>query len=316
MNKDLQAYVKLLSDRDTKTLEGRSLKTTEETGELAKKVLAHTQSAGSLHRFVTATCVLEECADVMLSAISAAYKLGFSQEDLESMMMQKAQKWDSLQERELGTKYPLPYEIHITVEHANIEDFKTACASLGVKPILLALQIRASETVLHDVMTSSTHLGDNTTAVLEMNRIAGGLEVQGFKVVRRKIETVPWHPAAPSDKSGVRTMPAGTYFESHLNILVVPQSLMNGGEKHFLESVASRHGAHLSKNAFKQYSETEYTLMMTLRSHQASREEFEQRRDALTNELKQHNFELEKVITEFAIYDSKNNHDNAWLLAN
>lgn len=317
MNKDLINYIHELSDRDTKDLTGRTLKSGEEVGELAKKVLAFTQAAGSLHRIVAAQDVMEEAADVILCSLSIVRHMGFTMEDLESTLMLKAQKWDSLQERELGTKYPLPYEIHVTVENANVEDFKTACAALGVKPILLALQTRASETVLHDVMTSSTHLGDNNTAMLEMNRIAGGLEVQGFKVVRRKIETVPWHPAAPSDKSGVRTMPPGTYFESHLNILVVPQphSLMNGGEKQFLQAVAKRHDAHLSQNAFKQYSETEYTLMMTLRSHHANREEIEQRRDKLTSELKQHDFDIEKVITEFAIYDNKSSHDSAWLTA-
>lgn len=314
MNDHLIKYVQLLSDRDTKTLDGRSLKTSEETGELASKVLPHTQSAGSLHRFVTAAGVLEECADVMLSAMSVAYKLGFTQEDLESMMVRKAQKWDDIQRREVSVTGPLPFEIHITVEDAIVEDFKAACSSLGVKPIFLALQDRDGNARMRDVMTSSVHLGDSTTALVEMHRIANGLKDHGFRVVRNKIETVPWHPAAPSDVDGVRSMPQGCYFESHLNILVKAATDEDRERvQGRLKGYATVLGAHLSRNIFKEYSPTEFTVMMTLRSYDATRETFQIKVDKLVAGLKEGGFEMEKIIVEFAIYDDKNAHDAAWL---
>lgn len=314
MNNDLIEYVQLLSGRDTKTLDGRSLKTAEETGELASKALAHTQSAGSLHRFVTAAGVLEECADVMLCAMSVAYKLGFSQEELESMMMRKAQKWDVIQRREMQVVGPLPFEIHITVEDAIVNDFKAACASLGVKPIFLALQDRDGNARMRDVMTSSVHLGDSTTALVEMHRIANGLKDHGFRVVRNKIETVPWHPTAPSDIDGVRSMPQGCYFESHLNILIKAATDEDRERvKEQLKRYATVIGAHLSRNIFKEYSPTEFTVMMTLRSYTDVRETFQKKVDSLVANLKAGGFELEKVIVEFACYDDKTNHDAAWL---
>ncbi len=316
MNNELLTYVQQLSDRDTKDLNGKTLKTGEETGELAKKVLAYTQSAGSLHRFVAAENVMEECADVILCALSIVHHLGFTREDLESMMMQKAQKWDSLQQRELGTKGPYPYEIHVTVESADKKQFIQACQELNVKPIFLALQNRAGDTKLHDVMTSSVHFGNDQSALLELERIAGGLTVMGLSVVRRKIETVPWHPAAPSEINGVSNMPAGCYFESHLNVIVKAESPAEVSlERKSLQAIAELHGAHLSKNVFKEFSPTEFTLMLTLRSYVVQREAFEVRRDAMLQSLKEQGFEVEKVITEFAVYDSKNEHDSAWLTA-
>ncbi len=314
MNNELLTYVQQLSDRDTKDLNGKTLKTGEETGELAKKVLAYTQSAGSLHRFVAAENVMEECADVILCALSIVHHLGFTRQDLESMMMRKAQKWDSIQQRELGTKGPYPYEIHVTVESADKKQFIQVCNSLNVKPIFLALQNRSGETKLHDVMTSSVHIGSDQSALLELERIAGGLTVMGLNVVRRKIETVPWHPAAPSVVNGVFNMPAGCYFESHLNVIIKAESPAEFDRKRKdLKGVAEQHGAHLSKNVFKEFSPTEFTLMMTLRSYVVQRETFETRRDALHQTLQSLGFEVEKVITEFAVYDSKNDHDSAWL---
>jgi hypothetical protein len=46
-------------------------------------------------------------------------------------------------------------------------------------------------------MTSSKHFGDNRSAYDESLRIVNELKDYGYKVVRSKIESVPWHPAAP-----------------------------------------------------------------------------------------------------------------------
>ena len=81
MEKELLKYIKTLTDQDTKTLIGKALKTSEETGELAKKVLPYENAAGTLHRFVEKESILEECADIFLCVQSIAYQLGFSDED-------------------------------------------------------------------------------------------------------------------------------------------------------------------------------------------------------------------------------------------
>jgi len=115
----------------------------------------------------------------------------------------------------------VPYEIHVTVEEADVDRFREACADLGVKPLLLALQL-ASGGVARDVMTSSIHRGDDPSAKGEARRIGEGLAAAGFRVARTKIETVPWHPLAPSRENGLEAA-GGRYFEAHLAVACRPE---------------------------------------------------------------------------------------------
>lgn len=314
MNPQLLSYIRELSLRDPKTLSQKALKAAVELGELSKKILAFENAAASTHRFVERRDIAVEVADVALCVLSVAYELNFSDEELESIMWAKAEKWDGLQVREAGVKYPLPYEIHVTVDQASPEEFKAACADLEVKPIVLALQDKEGVTMLHDVMTSSVHMGNNQTAALEVERIVAGLTAKGLNVVRRKVETVPWHPAAPSNVSGVNIMPKDCYFESHLNVVISATDAVHREQlMTSLSDITKKHNAHLSRNAFKMLSDTAFTIMVTLRSYTALREEFDQLRNALVSDITEASFPVEKVITEFSVFDSKVSHDKSWL---
>lgn len=316
MNPRLLAFVRALTEADRKTLSQKALKTTEEVGELAKKVLPFDNAFATTHRFVEKRDILVECADVILCALSVAYDLGFDDEAIEEMMATKAEKWAGLQAREAGVKYPLPFELHVTVQSAPADAFRQVCETLKVKPIFLALQDRSGATVLEDVMTSSVFFGDNRQALDELERIAQGLADAGLAVVRKKIETVPWHPAAPSEKNGVATMPPGGYFESHLNVIVEAANAEEAqAKREQLADIARAGGAHLSRNVFKKLSETAFTVMMTLRAYNGTREQFDVSRDWLAGALDVSGFQVEKVITEFSIYDTKNAHDASWLRA-
>ncbi|MBC8737374.1 hypothetical protein F6X40_11220 [Paraburkholderia sp. UCT31] len=326
MSPQLYEFIRQLSAADKKTLVGKALKTSEEVGELAKKVLPFENAHATTHRVVEKRDILEEACDTVLCAMSIVFDLGFNEADFEEMLFRKGEKWASLQARESGVKYPLPFELHVTVslKHRDhmpaalaLDAFRSACHQLDVKPVVLALQDRAGATVLQDVMTSSVFSGDNRHALDELNRISTHLNYRGFEVVRRKLETVPWHPAAPSSENGVSVMPPGGYFESHVAVVM---DLAEGGAEEALvrkrlEALATAHGAHLSRNAFKQLSPTAFTVMMTLRAYDGTREAFETARDALTSDLRAGGFAFEKVITEFSLFDSKSSHDSAWLAA-
>ena len=160
------------------------------------------------------------------------------------------------------------------------------------------------------------HEHRNASALTEVNRIADGLAAAGYLVVRRKIETVPWHPAAPSELNGVRTMPAASYFEAHFNVIVsaaTPDTFE--AQREALVGLARTHGAHLSRNVFKQLSPTQHTLMLTLRSYADTRERFTERRDVLMAALTAGQFVCDKLITEFSLFDSRVTHDASWLEA-
>ena len=304
MDKKLIDYIQNLTRSDRKTLGQKALKLSEEVGELAKVILPYENAYATTHRFVEREKILEEIADCYLVLTSIAYDLSFDYEDLEKMVAKKVKKWASLQDREVS--YPIPYEIHVTVKiSASVDEFKNACRDLGVKPIFLDLQMRNSDAVIKDLMTSSVVIGDNRTAYEEMKRISSGLSAAGFEVLREKIETVPWHPAAPWDSS--QPMPLNCYFESHLNVL------LSADREEVLTCIAKAHSAHKSKNAFKVYEDGSYTIMVTLRDYTATHDSFREKLRLLKEELLLSDFSIEKEIVEFSVYDSRVSHDADWL---
>ncbi len=304
MNKQLLDFIQQLSIRDKKTLSQKALKNAEECGELAKAVLPYDGAYGTNHRFTDKTKILEEVADVILTSISIAYDLGYSTDDIEEMLDHKSNKWFELQTKEDKLKYPIPYEIHVTVKRPNdIEKYKIDCQKLEVKPIVLDLE--NSKGNMTDVMTSSKFYGDNRGAYEKTKELSDSLKSMGYDVLREKIETIPWHPAAPTKKGH---MPKDCYFESHVGVKVMDDSC-----REVLNEIAESHNAHISRNFFKKLTSGEYVLMLTLRDYDTTSELFKGQVDSLISTLHLKGFEYEKEIIEFAIYDTKMSHDFNWL---
>jgi NTP pyrophosphatase (non-canonical NTP hydrolase) len=300
------AYARILTSRDKKTLSQKALKVAEEVGELAKVVNPYEGAHSTTHRFIDRSRILEEVVDTILCASSIAYELGFTDDECQSMLMQKLQKWDGLQVAESLAKYPLPYEIHVTTKHGSVPAFRLACERIGVKPVLLDLHLRDGG-VMKDMMTSSVFLGDNAGSLREAERIAAGLRESGYEVVRIKIETVPWHPAAPSRKRPDSEMPKDCYFECHLNVICTPETEAR------LRGLACANAAHVSRNVFKRLGDGSFTLMVTLRSYAGTSEAFRERVDAFKGVLEAASFAAEKEIVEFSVYDTKVRHDGEWI---
>lgn len=300
----------LLSEQDDKDITGKTLKTQEEVGELAKYVLPFVNSSGTLHRFVSKNNVLEEAVDTILSAGSIiadlVAKYDVTEDEVSSMFIKKLGKWGEIQHKESGVdKEKIPFEIHVTVQIVNthqIDMFQHLCEEINVKPILLDLH--SSDVVIKDMMTSSTLFGNNADALFEMERICRFLSAHGFVIQRKKIETVPWHPAAPIDE---QDMPTNCYFESHLGVIV------NDEEKVKLVQIAEHHDLHISRNAFKKLEDDRYVIMATKRSYDMSRSAFEAEVAKCKQVLELRDFTIEREIIEFSVYDSNISHDFLWL---
>ena len=308
MNQHLLDYIKLLTKKDKKSLIGKALKTSEEVGELSKKILPFCNAGGTVHRFVTKKDVLEETVDVMLSVLSIAYDLGFNDTDIEDVMYEKALYWNELQTKEENiNSSEIPFEIHITVNTSDLNSFKDICSTLNVKPIILELQNFKNDNILQDVMTSSNFIGSNTDAYNEVKRLSTSLKDSGFNVIREKIETVPWHPSAPSKKDSNIIMPKNCYFETHFNVICSYK------RKKFLKVLAEKWDCHLSRNIFKKIDDTNYKIMITYRDYNTTYEAFKERIELIKSEFIEHKYDVEKVIMEFAIYDTKISHDFNWI---
>ncbi|RWZ87230.1 MAG: hypothetical protein EO766_11940 [Hydrotalea sp. AMD] len=317
MQQGLFDIIKQLSTTDEKTLTQKTLKLGEEFGELAKKVLPYENGFATTHRFVTQENILEEVADVLLCAYSIAYDLGFDNDDIEEKMKEKTFKWNKLQQNSIKGKFPLPFEIHVTVRLPNsewVQEFKDACAMIGVKPIVLDLGHSAQ-----DVMTSSVIITDNKGAYDEMRRISQLLSHHEFNVVREKIETVPWHPAVP--QSRFDEIVTDRYFESHINIVVSQEErnkLMD-----WVETSGANIQGHFSNNIFKKLNETDLVQMLTLRSSTISgiwidnAEDFTNYVNRVIEVLNDVSFlrknAVLKHVIEYAIYDTNVSHDTTWI---
>lgn len=349
---NLNEYIKSLSINDKKTLSQKALKTCEEVGELAKAVLPFDSAPGTNHRFIDREKILEEIADVYLTNISIAYSLDFTDEEIEDMIQKKAMKWQEIQSKESKSEFPLPFEIHVTIDFDELfnrewlgkiessgvirypisdrkkerkewtdkilEKFKDTCSKIGVKPIVIDLEINSEN--IKDVMTSSKHFGDNRSAYEESERIANYLSKLGYKVIRKKIETVPWHPAAPIISTG-KEIPNSCYFESHIGVIIHPSqkndlidfvesTLKNG---HLIELDGT---AKLSQNFFKKSNDDKFINMLTYRNNICGSPKFKLEVEGIKHLLVEEGFEFEKVEVEYAIYDTNVSHDNMWLKEN
>ena len=320
---NLNEYIKSLSLRDKKTLSQKALKTCEEVGELAKAILPFDSAPGTNHRFIDREKILEEISDVYLTNISIAYSLDFSDEEIYDMIQKKAMKWQEIQSKEEKSSFPLPFEIHITVDLNDVENkksfvnkFKDSCKSICVKPIVIEFQL--DNDTLEDVMTSSKHFGDNRSAYEESERISNQLKEMGYKVIRKKIETVPWHSAAPII-DGVLPIPNNCYFESHIGVTITPeqkdklQNYVNFLNDSFEDSECGG-VAKLSQNFFKKSKDgSKFVNMITYRNNLCGYETFKEEVELIKLSLMSNEFEFEKVEIEYAIYDSNIHHDDIWI---
>lgn len=316
MNTELLKQIQYLSKEDTKTLSQKAGKITEELGELFKVLLPYEDAAGTYHRFSTPEQLLEECADIMLSALSVAYHLNYSHGEIEEMMKSKAAKWYGLQEKERDINYPIPFEIHITLNRhdhmpVNIEEFKEQCKLAGVKPILLDLQTKNNK-IIKDVMTSSTLFGTNRSAYDEATRICDVFnDVFGFvyDVTRTKIESIPRHPMSPRSEN--ETMPKGCYFESHIPLIVGIDDLNTDDIVKDLKS-AYNLDVHVSRNTLKRLN-NDSVIMLTFRDKNTYLIRFLNDVATIEEYLKVNDYTLGKTHSEFSVYDSNSDHDNEWI---
>jgi NTP pyrophosphatase (non-canonical NTP hydrolase) len=318
IDKQLLDFIKSLSENDTKTLTQKALKTSEEVGELAKAVLPFEGAAGTLHRFTDKEKILEEACDTMLCSMSVANQIA-TEKEISDMLWAKSRKWSELQCKEGKTKFPIPYEIHITVnKDADFKLFKMVCENMiseniNVKPLAIDLYSHSGEIILDEVMTSCKFIGNNQTAYGNMDVTTRALIKAGFKIVRQKIETVPWHPAAPSI-DGHRDM-RNKYFESHIELMCTLQNLP-AIQKFLNESLRD---THVSINTAKPVeADGRRPILITLRDYNAIYEPFRADTQNLYNLLEGRGpiygwDSVQKPVIEFSLYDTNISHDNSWI---
>lgn len=314
-NAELIELIKNLTKSDKKNLAQKTIKLFSEAGELSGKVLPYVNAFATRHNFSTKNDIIEEIADIILVTLSIGYDIGMTDEELHYQLIKKTNKWATLQNDESKLTDKIPFEIHITIDSANIEDFKSDCKECGVKPILLDLY--NSKTVINDIMTSSKFSGDNRSVLEEVKRIEDFFNDKKYSIKRSKIETVPWHPASPKTENDA--MPKNCYFESHIPIIVNTEyvgwhGIISDLINKFTESY-KQYSVRISRNALKKYDKTSSLFMLTIRSAETYYDHFSNAVTDLKSKFEEYlpRDVANKNEIEFSIYDTNIAHDNKWM---
>jgi len=185
------------------------------------------------------------------------------------------------------------FEIHVTVAPpSDYENFRTDCMLLGVKPLRLSLLSRSGAVVMEDYMTSSKHKLAFEGATEACADIADKLASWGYTVLRKKIETVPWNPMEKE------------YLESHLEVTCYDTESF----REFLVPIAIDNNGYISHNTNKPG-----VYMLTLRAFDTPFWVFEDKVEDIRDGLLRQGFEVGDVEIEAAVYDTRYDHDKAWL---
>jgi hypothetical protein len=275
----------------------------EEAGELAKAILPYEGACGTNHRLPNRDKIAEECADSMLVAYSIMKSMQLSDDEIVRMIQKKTDYWQFLQDNEhLAKLDDLIFEMHVTVDHIkDLETFKTDCAELGVKPIILDL-FTDGETI-KDMMTSSHYKGTTKGATEYSRDLVRRLTEKGYKVVREKIETVPWHPASKV----AHLQNEKKYFEAHVAFSpLADEQCLN----HFRRKFNVRFSANTMKKGDRSMQ------MGTLRRpSEVGIDQFTELLNTVISEMRMLFREepMEKPVIEYALFDDNQKHDRKWI---
>lgn len=282
------------------------------------KTMVNADSTASFSKtFSGKEVIANKAVDILTNTYIALMKIGLNAGEIDNLIRSKLTEMAGTI-HSLDQKYP--FEIHITAEIPSnssyeeyLQKFVATCSIAKVKPIMLDLQSQASQHVMNDATTSSKLYGTEKEARDEVERICKILTESNFKVIRKKIETAVWHEKAQKEK-----LNPGEYFECHVGLLIPTSNIEE--RMQILSQLCKKHSPHLSRNTMKNTENGNLVQMATIRTYESpdvkkisNRKFFENTIESFAKELTERGFEYEKLVYEFAIYDTRNSHDKAWL---
>lgn len=199
------------------------------------------------------------------------------------------------------------FEAHVTVEAdpADRDRFRTLCAELGVKPVLIELPAGKSPS---QPMTGSYHRGTVQAAAGEVAAVARRLRAAGFAVTRVKLEAVATNDGVPDTDAEAATFPPGCYFEFHVKLALPADTDLDA-----LRSACDRFGARLSRNAFKQSADGRSERFVTLRLYGVGHRTAFARLAELEAGLGEAGYAVVNRQREYSVFDSHVGLDAGWL---
>lgn len=200
---------------------------------------------------------------------------------------------------------PDRFETHLTVESGamrHVDAIERFATEHGLKLVQIELPRGAHPCQPMLSWRSEGALRECLSSAAEMVQ---RLEAQGFRVVRTKIEASPCNADVPQ---GETPSAAGTYFESHVKLLLDAQA-----DQAELCDIAMAHGAHLSRNARRVREDGRMERFVTLRRQLCGYAVIADDTAALEATLAPRVERILGTEIEYVVYDSNLAIDAGWL---
>ncbi len=198
------------------------------------------------------------------------------------------------------------FEIHLTVDAAQA----AACADVlsrfadarGMQ--LLQIELPRGAVTAQPMLSWRRDgvLADCLAQIDDVERVLAG---HGIRVVRTKVEAAPSNAGVPQAGD---VCPAGTYFESHLKLL-----LGSDADVGVVTELAIAHGAHVSRNARRTRGGGCQERFVTLRITRGGLPGMKMRLQALQDALTPMVRAVLDTEIEFVVHDSNRALDAGWL---
>lgn len=198
------------------------------------------------------------------------------------------------------------FEIHLTLDAlqaaANPDALWRFAESEAMKLLHIELPRGA---VMAQPMLSWRRDGVLADCLAQVAVVEQALADRGIRVVRAKVEAAPSNAGVPQAGDAC---PAGTYFESHLKLLVADDTTLRQ-----VTDIAIAHGAHVSRNARRTRADGRQERFVTLRSTLGGLQGMMAQSQALQHALAPMVRAVLDTEIEFVVHDSNRALDAGWL---
>ena len=138
----------------------------------------------------------------------------------------------------------------------------------------------------------------------------------GWKVVRMKCETTPVTTVGrvncPIENVDAANYPPTNYFEFHVKIQLFFDDVYDI-RLATLKDLTLKHHGHLSKNAFKSFSDQEHRFV-TFRCYHLGLKAASAKVDIFVDDVLSHHLSILQVQREYAVWDTNVDHDSGWIV--
>jgi inosine/xanthosine triphosphate pyrophosphatase family protein len=208
-----------------------------------------------------------------------------------------------------GNTYQGVFEVHITVDIKNdqslLEKFKSECAKLGCKAILIELP---TGILPQHLMTSSYHRGTLRDVQLEAIQLSQRFIQANFNITRLKIEAMISNSGVPLTDDDAQAHSSENYFEFHIKLLLPP-----GTEIKNLQALCAQFNAKLSNNTLKVLDSGLSQRFVTLRRYGGGKSSAEQQFQQCIVALQESGYNIASKMREYSVYDTNISLDSGWI---